>query len=270
MAQVITSEGRKWSPPPLIKSPWIRYGLLLGAVVYLYFALGSFDFDPVRVQQRLERSGIRLLREFLRPNFTSQGSLIVSGMLESMTMAAIATVTGFIIAVPVSFGAARNMVPTPVYLFYRALIALSRTFQEVIIAILFVVMFGFGPFAGVLTLTFGSLGFFSKLLAEDIEEIDEKQVEAIRATGASWLQIVIFGVVPQVLPRMVGLTLYRFDINIREAAVLGIVGAGGIGNTLDTSLRRYDYDTASAIILTIIALVMVVEVTSSWIRKRVQ
>jgi len=135
---------------------------------------------------------------------------------------------------------------------------------------LFVVMFGFGPFAGVLTLIFGSLGFFSKLLAEDIEEIDAVQVEAIRSTGASWLQMVSYAVVPQVLPRMIGLTLYRFDINIREAAILGIVGAGGIGSTLNTSLRRYDYDTASAIILVIIALVMVVELSSGWIRKRVQ
>ncbi len=139
-----------------------------------------------------------------------------------------------------------------------------------IIAILFVVMFGFGPFAGVLTLSFGSLGFFSKLLAEDIEEIDEEQVEAIRATGASWLQMITFAVLPQVLPRMVGLTLYRFDINIREAAILGIVGAGGIGSTLNTSLRRYDYETSSAIILIIIALVMAVELTSGWIRKKVQ
>jgi phosphonate transport system permease protein len=82
--------------------------------------------------------------------------------------------------------------------------------------------------------------------------------------------MVSYAVVPQVLPRMIGLTLYRFDINIREAAILGIVGAGGIGSTLNTSLRRYDYDTASAIILVIIALVMVVELSSGWIRKRVQ
>jgi phosphonate transport system permease protein len=119
----------------------------------------------------------------LHPDFTTRGNLIVTGMLESVTMAAISTVAGFIVAVPVGFGAARNLVPMPVYLVCRGLIALSRTFQEVIIAILFVVMFGFGPFAGVLTLIFGSLGFFSKLLAEDIEEIDAVQVEAIRSTG---------------------------------------------------------------------------------------
>ncbi len=269
MTESVTISGRKWSPPPLIKNPWLRYGLLLGSLVYLGFAFSTLDLDLERIQRGIDRSG-QLLLAFLRPNFITRGQIIASGMLESITMAAISTVTGFIIAVPVAFGAARNLVPLPIYLFCRGLISLSRTFQEVIIAILFVVMFGFGPFAGVLTLTFGSLGFFSKLLAEDIEEIDAEQVEAIRSTGASWLQIVIFAVVPQVLPRMVGLTLYRFDINIREAAILGIVGAGGIGSTLNTSLRRYDYDTSSAILLTIITLVMIVEVTSGWIRKRVQ
>ncbi|MGQ9837472.1 MAG: phosphonate ABC transporter, permease protein PhnE [Cyanobacteriota bacterium] len=269
MAEATALSGRKWSPPPLIKNPWIRWGLILGGSIYLIFALSALNFDPDRVARSLERSG-RLLLAFLHPDFTTRGNLILTGILESVTMAIISTVAGFIISVPVGFGAARNLVPLPVYLFCRGLIALSRTFQEVIIAILFVVMFGFGPFAGVLTLTFGSLGFFSKLLAEDIEEIDAVQVEAIRSTGASWLQMVSYAVLPQVLPRMIGLTLYRFDINIREAAILGIVGAGGIGSTLNTSLRRYDYDTASAIILVIIALVMVVELSSGWMRKRVQ
>ena len=269
MAQAFTATGRKWSPPPLIKNPWLRYGLIIGGLIYLLFALSTLRLDPARIQLGIERSG-QLLTAFFQPDFATHQGVIISGMLESMTMAAISTVAGFIIAVPVAFGAARNLVPLPIYLFCRGLIALSRTFQEVIIAILFVVMFGFGPFAGVLSLTFGSLGFFSKLLAEDIEEVDKEQVEAIRATGASWLQIVTFAVLPQVLPRMIGLTLYRFDINIREAAILGIVGAGGIGSTLNTSLRRYDYDTSSAIILIIISLVMLVELTSGWIRKRVQ
>ncbi|MCF2971550.1 phosphonate ABC transporter, permease protein PhnE [Synechococcus sp. Nb3U1] len=269
MTQATTLSSRKWSPPPLIKNPWVRWGLVVGGIIYLIFAISTLNFDPARVARGIERSG-RLLLAFLQPDFTTRGNLIFTGMMESVTMAAISTVAGFIVAVPVGFGASRNLVPMPIYLFCRGLIALSRTFQEVIIAILFVVMFGFGPFAGVLTLTFGSLGFFSKLLAEDIEEIDPMQVEAIRSTGASWLQMVSYAVLPQVLPRMIGLTLYRFDINIREAAILGIVGAGGIGSTLNTSLRRYDYDTASAIILVIIALVMVVELTSGWIRKRVQ
>jgi phosphonate transport system permease protein len=195
---------------------------------------------------------------------------IQAGILESLTMTVVATVLGVVISIPVGFGAARNIAPTPIYLFCRALITISRTFQEVIIAILFVVMMGFGPLAGVLTLGFTTIGFLSKLLAEDIEEINAGQAEAIRATGASWLQIMTYGVLPQVMPRLVGLSVYRFDINLRESAVVGVVGAGGIGATLQTAFNRYEFDTAGAILLIIIALVMVTELTSVFIRRRVQ
>ena len=131
-------------------------------------------------------------------------------------------------------------------------------------------MFGFGPFAGFLTLSFATIGFLAKLLAEDIEEIDEAQAEAIRATGASWWQLVNFAVQPQVMPRLIGLSLYRLDINFRESAVIGIVGAGGIGATLNTAIDRYEYDSAGAILLIIIAIVMLSEYGSSFIRKRIQ
>jgi phosphonate transport system permease protein len=107
-------------------------------------------------------------------------------------------------------------------------------------------------------------------LAEDIEDIDKSQVEAIRATGASWLQVLTYGVAPQVMPRLVGLSLYRLDINFRESSVIGIVGAGGIGATLNTAIDRYEYDSAGAILLIIIGIVLVVEYTSGLIRRRLQ
>jgi phosphonate transport system permease protein len=140
----------------------------------------------------------------------------------------------------------------------------------VIIAIFFVAMFGFGPFAGFLTLTFATIGFIAKLLADDIEEIDETQAEAVRSTGASWWQLINYAVQPQVMPRLIGLSLYRLDINFRESAVIGIVGAGGIGATLNTAIDRYEYDSAGAILLIIIAIVMVAEYGSSYLRKFLQ
>jgi phosphonate transport system permease protein len=140
----------------------------------------------------------------------------------------------------------------------------------VIIAIFFVAMFGFGPFAGFLTLTFATIGFIAKLLADDIEEIDEAQAEAVRSTGASWWQLINYAVQPQVMPRLIGLSLYRLDINFRESAVIGIVGAGGIGATLNTAIDRYEYDSAGAILLIIIAIVMVAEYSSSYLRKFLQ
>jgi phosphonate transport system permease protein len=185
-------------------------------------------------------------------------------------MTVTSTVIGVLLSVPIGVGAARNLAPLPLYLFCRGVIALSRSLQEVIIAIFFVAMFGFGPFAGFLTLSFSTIGFLAKLLAEDIEEVDETQVEAIRATGAGWSQLVNYAIQPQVLPRLIGLSCYRLDINFRESAVIGIVGAGGIGATLNTAIDRYEYDSAGAILLLIIAIVMAAEYSSGYVRKWVQ
>ena len=181
-----------------------------------------------------------------------------------------ATVAGIALSVPVGVGAARNISPRPVYFLCRSVVAVARSFQEILYAIFFVAMFGFGTFAGFLTITFATIGFLGKLLAEDIEDIDAGQVEAIRATGASWIQVLNFGVAPQVLPRLIGLSLYRFDINFRESAVVGIVGAGGIGATLNTAISRYEYDVASAILILIILVVLGCEYSSSHIRRWVQ
>ena len=121
-----------------------------------------------------------------------------------------------------------------------------------------------------MTLSFATIGFYGKLLAEDIEDMDAGQAEAVRASGASWLQWINYGVQPQVMPRMIGLGLYRFDINFRESAVIGIVGGGGIGATLNTAFDRYEFDSAAAIIIVIIAIVMLCEYGSGFLRRWVQ
>ncbi len=266
----LSDNPRTWKRPPvLIKSRmwrWIIYG---GFFVYLVLAISSIEVNWQRVYEGLDR-GWRFIEGFLVPDFTTRWTDIRTGLIESLTMTVTSTVVGIIISVPIGIGAARNLAPAPVYWACRSIIAVSRSFQEIIIAILFVAMFGFGPFAGFLTLTFATIGFLSKLLAEDIEDIDESQSEAIRATGASWWQLVNYAVQPQVMPRLIGLSLYRLDINFRESAVIGIVGAGGIGATLNTSIDRYEYDSAGAILLIIIAIVMVAEYSSSYVRKWVQ
>jgi len=162
------------------------------------------------------------------------------------------------------------MASAPIYYACRAILALSRSFQEVILAIFFVKLFGFGPFAGVVTLALATVGFYGKLLAEDIEDMAPAPAEAVRATGASWLQWINFGVQPQVMPRMIGLGLYRFDINFRESAVIGIVGGGGIGATLNTAFDRYEFSSAAAIIIVIIVIVMLCEYGSGYLRRWVQ
>lgn len=269
MSDATASPSRAWKKPPFITSPAWRYGIYAGAVIYLVLAIASVEVNWFRVYEGLDR-GLRFVEAFLVPDFTTRWRDIQIGMLESLTMTVTSTVFGILISVPIGIGAARNIAPLPVYAVCRGIIAISRSFQEIIIAILFVAMFGFGPFAGFLTLSFATIGFLSKLLAEDIEDIDESQAEAVRATGASWWQLVNYAIQPQVMPRLIGLSLYRLDINFRESAVIGIVGAGGIGATLNTAIDRYEYDSAAAILIIIILIVMVAEYSSGFVRKWVQ
>ncbi|MDH7943949.1 phosphonate ABC transporter, permease protein PhnE [Pseudohongiella sp. SYSU M77423] len=258
-----------WSPLPLIRRRWLRVSLNLGVLAYVIAAWLSVDVNWDRVAQGMDR-GVEFVASFMTPDFVSRSGEIFIGLQESLTMTFTATIIGVLLAVPVGLGAARNIAPAPVYYFCRTIIALSRTFQEIIIAILFVAMFGFGPLAGVITLAFATIGFMAKLLAEDIEDAQREPLEAVRATGGTWLQWVNYAVQPQVMPRLIGLSLYRLDINFRESAVIGIVGAGGIGATLNTSINRYDYDTSAAILLLIIAIVLLSEYFSGYVRRWTQ
>ncbi|MEM6382893.1 MAG: phosphonate ABC transporter, permease protein PhnE [Pseudomonadota bacterium] len=265
-----TTYPTRWKrPPQIVKDRRWRIGLQLAILVYLVLAVGSVEVDWARVSIGLER-GQRFIMGFLQPDFASRWNDIYRGLVESLTMTLTSTVVGVIISVPIGIGAARNLAPAWVYYICRGIIAVSRALQEIIIAIFLVAMFGFGPFAGFLTLSFATIGFIAKLLADDIEEIDEGQAEAVRSTGASWLQLINYAVQPQVMPRLIGLSLYRLDINFRESAVIGIVGAGGIGSTLNTAIDRYEYDSAGAILLIIIGIVMVAEYSSSYLRKFLQ
>ncbi len=261
--------GREWRKPPFIKRAWLRWALLIGAVVYFIAALSSLDVNWSRVYEGLER-GWKFVVAFSSPDFSSRAADIKEGMIESAIMSIAATVVGIVLSVPVALGAARNIAPLPIYLICRGIVALSRALNEIIVAILLVAIFGFGPLAGFLTLSFASIGFLAKLLAEDIEDLDRSQAEAVKATGASWSQWINYGIQPQVMPRLIGLSMYRLDINFRESAILGLVGAGGIGATLNTAFDRYEFDTAAAILLIIIAVVMVLEYLSGIIRARVQ
>lgn len=265
----IAFDARRWRPPPLIADRRLRWLIGIGAALYLASAIGTLEVNWLRVWEGLDR-GLAFVLAFTSPDFVSRWIDIRDGLIESLVMTVASTVIGIAISVPIGLGAARNIAPLPVYLLCRGIVAVSRSFQEVIIAIFFVAIFGFGPLAGMLTLSFATIGFLSKLLAEDIEDIDRDQAEAIRATGAGWLQLMNYGIQPQVMPRLIGLSLYRLDINFRESAVVGLVGAGGIGATLNTAFDRYEFDTAAAILITIIAIVMLAEYGSSLIRARVQ
>ncbi len=269
MSDAAANYPSSWKKPPMIRNPMLRWGIITGSAVYLAIALGTMDVNWIRAWEGLPR-GQRFLEAFFPPNFADNRGVVWDGILESIWMAIISTVAGIALSVPIGLGAARNLAPRWVYLFNRAIIAGSRTFPEIILAIFAVKLFGFGPFAGFIALSIGTIGFFAKLLAEDIENMSASQAEAVKATGASWFQWINYAIQPQVMPRMIGLSVYRLDINFRESAVVGIVGGGGIGATLNTAFERYEFDTAAAILLIIIAIVMVLEYTSGYLRKWVQ
>lgn len=261
--------GTPWKKPPFVKRSWLRWVLIIGSVAYFIAAINSIEVNWSRVYEGLDRGGA-FIASFFSPDFTSRWSDIKEGMTESIIMTVTSSVVGILISIPIGLGAARNISPMPIYMVCRGIIAVSRSLQEIIVAILLVAIFGFGPLAGFLTLSFATIGFLSKLLAEEIETINKSQAEAVRSTGSNWPQWINYGIQPQIMPRLIGLSIYRVDINFRESAILGLVGAGGIGATLNTAFDRYEYDTAAAILLIIIVIVMALEYLSGVIRARVQ
>jgi phosphonate transport system permease protein len=250
---------RSWKRPPFIESSLLRWGLITGGALFLVVSIGTMEVNWERVAAGLPRAE-RFLASFFPPDFTSKSADIWAGIVESLWMTVVSTVIGILLSIPVGLGAARNLSPRYVYLVSRGILAVSRTFPEIIIALFAVKLFGFGPFAGIIALSIGSIGFYGKLLAEDIEDMDPVQAESVKATGASWFQWLNYAVQPQVMPRMIGLAMYRFDINFRESAVL----------TLLTSFDRYEFSTSAAILLIIIGIVMAVEYSSGYIRKWIQ
>ncbi len=261
--------GKPWKKPSFIKNPALRWGLVVLAVVYFYFAFTTIDVNWARIYRGLDR-GWQFILGFANPDFASRWSDIYAGFMESVVMTVASTVAGIVISIPIALGAARNIAPLPVYMVCRFIVSISRALNEIIVAIILVKIFGFGPLAGFLTLSFATIGFLSKLLAEEIESMNMVAPEAIQSTGSSWAQWINFGVQPQVMPRLIGLSMYRLDINFRESAVLGLVGAGGIGATLNTAFDRYEFDSVAAILLIIIITVMSLEYLSGVIRERIK
>jgi phosphonate ABC transporter permease subunit PhnE len=243
---------------------------LVALVAYVFYASSILDFTWARFLLGLEHGGHFLARMFPPDVHPERLRLLYSGMLESLQIAVLATAAGIALSMPLGLAAARNLSPAPLAWAARGLIALFRTFHPVIVAILFVKAVGFGALAGMLALVIASLGFISKLLAEAIEEMSMKQVEAVRATGASFLAVVVMSVVPQVMPRFIGFCAYQLDSNLRNSALVGLVGGGGIGATLFTAFQRFDYDFVLTIVIAIIAIVMIGEILSGFMRRLFQ
>lgn len=201
------------------------------------------------------------------------GNEVLKGALATISMALMATGLAVLFAVPISFLAARNLmsanpVTYAIYLVVRTLLNILRSIESLIIAIVFVVIVGLGPFAGMLALALHSVAALGKLYSEVIEGIDPGPIEAIRATGANWLQVVRYAVIPQIIPPFTAFTIYRWDINVRSATVIGLVGGGGIGFLLIELIRINNMRGVSAVFIAIAVIVIVLDYVSAKVRER--
>ncbi|WP_024514506.1 phosphonate ABC transporter, permease protein PhnE [Bradyrhizobium sp. Tv2a-2] len=188
---------------------------------------------------------------------------------ETILISYVGTLIGAVLAFGLNFLAAENTSPGPVLRFVvRRLLEFARTVPSIVFALIFVIAFGLGPMAGVLAIAIHCVGALGKQYSEMVENADMKPVEGIRSTGASWISCMRFAVLPQVIAGYASYTLLRLEINVREASVMGFVGAGGIGQELVVAIRKFYYSDVSAILLTIILTVFVIDIATGWLRSR--
>lgn len=251
------------------RSPWGIAALLVFVAITWWAASDEFGigFDVVQLATNLTR-GSNILAEFFPPNWDYLPRTY-GPMLETFKMAVIASALGCGVALFISFLASRVTTPNPpTYLVSRSVLNVIRALPDLLYALIFVAAVGVGPLPGILALFFFNVGVVVKLLSETIDGVDTGPIEAARATGANRTQTVRWAVVPQVLPNYVAYSLYVFELNIRASAVIGIVGAGGIGNNINTERKFFNYDNLVVILIEIFVFVVIIELISIWLRRR--
>ncbi|PNN29994.1 phosphonate ABC transporter, permease protein PhnE [Staphylococcus haemolyticus] len=198
------------------------------------------------------------------------GEDLLRGLLETFAIAVIGTFIAAIICIPFAFIGARNLIKVrPVTGITKFILSVIRVFPEIVMALIFIKAVGPGSFSGVLALGIHSVGMLGKLFVEDIERLDFTSVEALKASGANKTKTVIFAVIPQILPSFLSLVLYRFELNLRSASILGLIGAGGIGTPLIFALQTRSWDRVGIILIGLVIMVAIVDLISGAIRKRI-
>lgn len=249
--------------------PWCWIAFLI--LVYVW-AFNGLKFEGI--QSTAQSVSLSILDGFLHPDWSfvydPAGEDLLRGLLDTLIISILGTFISAFLCIPFAFWAASNMSRRrPVSGTGKFSLSVIRVFPEMIVAILFIKAVGPGSFAGVLALGIHSIGMLAKLFSETIESIDTGPSEALTAAGASRLQILWFAVLPQVIPQFLSYSLYRFEINIRSATTLGLVGAGGIGTPLIFALNMRNWNRVGVILLGIIVLVILTDLISGWIRKRI-
>ena len=258
-------------PPEALAPPGAGKRTLAQAIGWAVFALvllwawKGADIRPLDLAKDSANMA-KFATEFFPPDFRDWKSYLQE-MLVTVHIAVWGTVLAIICAVPFGLLSSSNIVPVWVYQPVRRMMDACRAINEMVFAMLFIVAVGLGPFAGVLALWVHTTGTLAKLFSEAVEAIDPRPVEGVRATGASALEEILYGVIPQVLPLWISYSLYRFESNVRSASVVGMVGAGGIGVILYEVIRGFEYAQTCAVMLIIIVFVSLIDVVSARVRK---
>ncbi|TDE16001.1 phosphonate ABC transporter, permease protein PhnE [Jiangella asiatica] len=240
-----------------------------GLLLATGFAFAWLRIDPLTMVTSAPDVVAAAMR-LVPPDFGLVGGQLWEAVLQTLAIGVLATAGGIVMSIPLGLLAARTVSPHPVLAWAaRGLMLAVRSVPELILAVVFVAAVGLGPVAGVCALGIGSIGFLGKLVADAAEEIDLGPVEAVRAVGGGWWQVLFSAVLPQVMPSLIGSSLYLLDVNIRHSTVLGIVGAGGVGFLLYEAVRTLNFEFAGAIILIVFVIVYVIERLSGWIRAQV-
>jgi len=246
-----------------------RFIIYLGAVMALVLSLRTVEVIPEFLYDAPEQI-VDLFTRMWPVDTAYYAEGVHSALIETLNIASLGTVLALFMAFPVGLMAANNITKIPVLnWFAKFILVSSRSVNSLVWAILFVAIFGPGALAGTVAIGFRSIGFCGKLLAEALEECDPGPIEALKAAGAPWPSIILKGYWPQVAPAFWGITLFRWDINVRESSVIGLVGAGGIGVALDTSLNLFNWDQVSLILLCIFAIVIAAEIFVTKVREKI-
>ncbi len=239
----------------------------LAVGVVLYWALSTVNIFWPWVWTAPAQIGDMMFRMF--PVSFVQLNPILFALVESINMAVLGTIVAVFLAMPIAYLGAQNVTPNKVTLWFaRLVIVATRSVDTLIWALVFVAIIGPGPLAGILAVAFRSIGFLSKLVAESIEEIDWGPVEALQASGASRWHVLAYAIVPQVVPSFWAITILRWDINIRESTVLGLVGAGGIGLIFQGAIDMFRWNTVSLILIVIVLVVFAGELVTGVVRRK--
>lgn len=255
-------------PVPTLADRAKFLAFLLAAAAFLGWSANALELSPGELVHSMPVIGRYLARMFPPDWSALQG--LWDPTVDTICIALWGTVIASIIGLPLGILAAKNMnSPAVVRLTSLTILNVLRSISELIWAIFFVAAVGLGPFPGALALGVNFGGILGRLYAEAIENVDQKPLEALRATGANHLQTIMFAVLPQVLPQIVSYNLYWFEVGVRSATVLGMIGAGGIGFELVTTIRLYDFRQTSAILIVILLLVTVIDRVSAILRRAI-